>query len=82
MCIRDSNYYNSEVDRQFSYRLVGNPDGLRKYTFDENTLTVSSKINSYSKLYGYSYQKIPAEIVMVLGVVQELSVLVQGYYLR
>ena len=31
-------------------------DGLRKYTFDENTLTVSSKINSYSKLYGYSYK--------------------------
>ena len=31
-------------------------DGLRRYTFDENTLTVSSKINSYSKLYGYSYK--------------------------
>ena len=31
-------------------------DGLRRYTFDKNTLTVSSKINSYSKLYGYSYK--------------------------
>lgn len=31
-------------------------DGLRRYTFDENTLTVSSKINSYSKFYGYSYK--------------------------
>ena len=49
------NYYNSEADRQFSYRLETS-DGLRKYTFDENTLTVSSKINSYSKLYGYSYK--------------------------
>lgn len=50
------NYYNSEADRQFSYRLVETSDGLRRYTFDENTLTVSSKINSYSKLYGYSYK--------------------------
>lgn len=31
-------------------------DGLRKYTFDENTLTISSKINSYSEFYGYSYK--------------------------
>lgn len=31
-------------------------DGLRRYTFDENTLTVSSKINSYSEFYGYSYK--------------------------
>ena len=31
-------------------------DGLRNYTFDENTLTISSKINSYSEFYGYSYK--------------------------
>lgn len=31
-------------------------DGMRRYTFDENTLTVSSNINSYSKFYGYSYK--------------------------
>ena len=40
-------------------KLIGSwetSDGLRRYTFDENTLTVSSKINSYSKLYGYSYK--------------------------
>ena len=32
-------------------------DGLRRYTFDENTLTVSSNINSYSEFYGYSFDK-------------------------
>ena len=31
-------------------------DGLRKYIFDENTLTISSNINSYSEFYGYSYK--------------------------
>ena len=31
-------------------------DGLRRFTFDENTLTISSKINSYSEFYGYSYK--------------------------
>lgn len=31
-------------------------DGLRRYTFDENTLTVSSKVNSYSEFYGYSFK--------------------------
>lgn len=31
-------------------------DGLRRYSFDDNTLTVSSKINYYSEFYGYSYK--------------------------
>ena len=31
-------------------------DGLRRFTFDKNTLTISSKINSYSEFYGYSYK--------------------------
>lgn len=31
-------------------------DGLRKYIFDENTLTIISNINSYSEFYGYSYK--------------------------
>ncbi len=45
-------------------KLIGNfligswesSDGLRRFTFDKNTLTISSKINSYSEFYGYSYK--------------------------
>lgn len=31
-------------------------DGLRKYTFDDNTLTISLNANSYTEFYGYSYK--------------------------
>lgn len=47
----------SKLNRNILIGTWETSDGLRRYTFDENTLTVSSNINSYSEFYGYSFDK-------------------------
>lgn len=47
----------SKINRNILIGTWETSDGLRRYTFDENTLTVSSNINSYSEFYGYSFDK-------------------------
>ena len=41
-------------------------DSIRRYTFDENTLTISSNVNDYSVLYGY-YLKNKTTLVLQKG---------------
>ena len=45
----------SKINRNILIGTWETSDGLRRYTFDENTLTVSSNINNYSEFYGYSF---------------------------
>lgn len=49
--------------------LLGNwetADGMRKYCFDENTVTISSAVNDYSEFYGY-YLKDKSTFVLQKG---------------
>lgn len=41
-------------------------DSIRRYTFDENTLTISSTVNDYSEFYGY-YLKDKSILVLQKG---------------
>ena len=47
----------SKLNRNILIGTWETSDGLRRYTFDENTLTVSSNINAYREFYGYSFDK-------------------------
>ncbi len=53
-------------------------DKNRKYVFDENTLTISSKLNDYSVLYGYTLKDGKTLVLQRGDEVKSYTVIIQG----